>query len=110
MIGAAITGWVLVVAMAYLIFVMAERNRRLVAKCKDQRELLALMSDGGIDDGKVRIVNRTQITGDSAGLVTQGRGDQFVEEFTSGSGIDDVMDDWLANHEGVNPQAQRNEK
>jgi len=69
-------------ALLYLVYVLAERNRRLVVQCKTQRQVIADMRTDWLDDGEVRIVPST--------------GNEF--------------DEWLANHPGVNPVREREEK
>jgi len=69
-------------ALLYLVYVLAERNRRLVVQCKTQRQVIADMRTDWLDDGEVKL------------MPSQANN----------------VDDWLADRPGVNPQAERNER
>lgn len=74
------------VLLIYLVWVLAERNRRLTVKCKDQRNVIADMRTDWLDEGEVTIIN-----------AQSGEADRTIEG-------------WYTAHPGVNPVRERGEK
>lgn len=82
MTAALIASTIFNVLLIYLVWVLAERNRRLVTQCKTQRQVIADMRTDWLDDGEVKLVPSQA----------------------------NNVDDWLTDHPGTSPQAERNQQ